>query len=150
MRLLALAALALAAPATALSAARVAPNPCSLLTAKTASTSLDATARPFLETSRSGARTCLYIAGAKRLTLEIGKRAEYVKASAATSPKGTVITNLAWGENGVLVYAPSGPHTHISLAAFELGSYYYSVYSEQLSPARIRALSYLVYKQLPH
>lgn len=150
MRIFALTALALAVPATALSESRVAPNPCSLLTASTASASLGTTAKPYLQTSRSGARICLYIAGAKRLTLEIGKRSEYVRASAATSPKGTVIKSLPWGENGALVYAPSGPHTHISLAAFELGAYYYSVYSEQLSPIKIQKLSYLVYEKLPH
>ena len=150
MRILALAALALALPPTALSAGRAAPNPCRLLTTPMASAALGAPAKPYPSTSRSRAKHCLYIAASGRLDLEIGARAEYVKASSDTSPPGTVIKNLSFGENGGLVYAPSGGHRHISLAAFELGSYYYSVYSEQLTPKKISALAKLVYDELPH
>jgi hypothetical protein len=146
MRLVVIFALTLVFPAAALSASGGAPDPCKLVTTQNASAALGAPAKPYPQVSRSGARHCLYIASTGRIDVEIGSGSEYVEASAATSPKGTVIRTLPHlGVNGGSVYVPLN---HLALAAFELGAYYYTVDSQQLRPSKVLALSELMLRKL--
>lgn len=148
MRVAVLLALALAVPVAALSAARRAPAPCTLVGTKTASTYLHAPAKAYSERARDGVTLCLYIASTGRLQVEDGARSNFTKASLAMSPPGTVIkSEPSLGENGGLVYNTRKRYRFAD-AAFELGPYYYAVYSQPIPPAKVLALAELVHKKV--
>jgi hypothetical protein len=139
-------ALALAVPAAALSAVRGARAPCTLVGTTTASTYLGAPAKAYPERARDGVTLCLYIASTGRLQIEDGSRSNFAKPNPALNPPGTVIKREpSLGENGALVYSTRKAF-HFADAAFELGRYYYAVYSQAIPPAKVLALAKLVHK----
>lgn len=148
MRSVALIVLALAAPATALSAVTGRPAPCTLIGTTTASKYLGAPATAYPERARDGTTLCLYIASTGRLQIEDGSRSNFSKPNPASNPPGTVIKRKpSLGENGALVYNKRRAY-HFADAAFELGPYYYAVYSQAIAPAKVLALAKLVHKKV--
>lgn len=148
MRLALVLALALALPAAALSSVRSAPAPCALVPAKTVSKDLGAPAKPLSERANNGTKVCVYVASTGQLQIESGSRAEFVIASPAASPPGTVIKREpSLGENGELSYNTRKRHRFAD-AAFELGAYYIAVYSNTASATDVLALAELAHKKL--
>lgn len=150
MRLALLLVLALAVPAAALSAVEGAPNPCALVPATTVSKVMGAAAKPMLERANNGVRVCSYWAAATngQLQIEAGSRSEFVKASPAGQPPGTVVkSEPGLGENGEFSYNTQKRY-HFADAAFERGPYYFAVFSQAVRPAGVLALAKVVHQKV--
>lgn len=146
--LLALPVSTLVAPGAAVAATHNRTAPCRLIGTRTASKYLGAKATAYPQTANDGTKLCLYVASTGRLEVEKGARSNWVSASAATSPPGTVIKSKpALGENGELVYNTRKKY-RFALSGFERGTRYYSVYSQVIPPRKVFALAKIIHSKV--